>query len=202
MTTMRRTNAEWQATLARAAHEEWKKLRGLEAQTEVESERSERRPPDFYSKLSYPDKARYHGRGCVYNTFGGKDRIRHPDCWRIEWSSGKRGKSTPSGRPSAKILYHSLTVWGTYAEARALLDLIVATPYCPLEEAKEIIEPYVRWRGSTRSGLGAKKRVIIGPIPVFPSATPEDLRRYGIQLDYWRMRLLDTIEAYRRFDDD
>jgi hypothetical protein len=28
------------------------------------------------------------------------------------------------------------------------------------------------------------------------------MKRYQIQRDYWRMRLIDTIEAYRRLDDD
>ena len=164
------------------------------------SERSERRRPDFYRKLPLEDKARYHGRGCVYNHGGGKGRIRHPNCWRIEWSSGKRGTSTTSGRPSTKMIYRSLTVWGTYAEARALLDLIVRTPYCPLEEAKTIIAPYIEWISD--AGGGARKRAIRGPVPTAAFVSPQEFRRQKILLDYWRMRLLDTIEAYRSFDDD
>ena len=156
--------------------------------------------PGFYRKLPLEDKARYHGRGCVYNTFGGKDRIRHPNCWRIEWSSGKRGTSTTSGRPSTKMIYRSLTVWGTYAEARALLDLIVAKPYRQLDEAKAIISPYIEW--ASDAGGGARKRVIRGPVPPSTFINPEEYRRRKILLDYWRLKLLDTLEEYRRLGDD
>jgi hypothetical protein len=195
MTTTRRTNAEWEATLSRAAHEEWNKL---QAQAEAE----EVRTPDFYRKLAVTDKARYHGRGCVYNTFGGKERIRNPNCWRIEWSSGRRGTYIRNSDRTAKILYNSLTVWGTYAEARALLDMIVEEPYRPIDEAKEIIEPYIEWRGSTINGLGSKKRVIIGPVPSSSFASPEALRRQQILLDYWRLRTVDTIRLYMELGND
>ena len=148
--------------------------------------------PAFYRKLPVVDKARYHGRGCVYNTGRGNE-----NSWRIEWSSGKR-----STLPNGKILYYSLTVWGTYAEARALLDLIVVKPHCPLDEAKEIIAPYVEWRGHRPNQGGAKKRVIVGLLPVSKLQTPQALRRQQIYQDYWRLRLLDTLEEYRRLGDD
>ena len=156
--------------------------------------------PGFYRKLPLEDKARYHGRGCVYNHGGGKGRIRHPNCWRIEWSSGRRGTYIRSKQPKGKILYNSLTVWGTYAEARALLDLIVAKPYRQLDEAKAIIAPYIEWASDT--GGGARKRVIRGPVPPSNFINPGEYRRRKILLDYWRLKLLDTLEEYRRLGDD
>ena len=98
--------------------------------------------------------------------------------------------------------YNSMTVWGKYEEARALLDLIVDEPCRPLDEAKTIIEPYIEWHGSTRNGRGAKKRVIVGPIPASSFASPKELRRQQILLDYWRLRTIDTIREYMRLGDD
>lgn len=163
-----------------------------------------------YRNKTFPDKTKHWGRGYVSEVW----RPRKPsvkqqsgyikryrtqyqavaNAWRIEWSSGERSTVTPG-----KILYRSITVWGTYAEARKLLDLIVEKPYATLEEAGEIIEPYIEW--VLPPNTGKRKRVIKGEIPD-TSLTPQAIKRYFIERDYWRMRLLDTIELYRRFDDD
>ena len=156
--------------------------------------------PGFYRKLALEDKARYHGRGCVYNHGGGKNRIRHPNCWRSEWSSGRRGTYIRSKQPTGKILYNSLTVWGTYAEARALLDLIVTKPYRQLDEAKAIIAPYIEW--ASDAGGGARKRAIRGPVPTTAFMNPGEYRRQKILLDYWRLRTVDTIRLYMELGND
>ena len=78
--------------------------------------------------------------------------------------------------------------------------MIVATPYCPLEEAKTIIAPYIEWISD--AGGGARKRVIRGPVPPSTFINPEEYRRRKILLDYWRLKLLDTLEEYRRLGDD
>ena len=163
-----------------------------------------------YKGLSYTEKTKHWGRGYVSENWRPTNRSRKeqegsikrytygpyrvvPNSWRIEWSSGKRSKSDPN-----KFLYRSLTVWGTYEEARKILDLIVEHPRVSLKEANEIIAPYIEWvKGE---GTGVRRRVIKGPVPD-ARMTPQVVKRYFIERDYWRMRVLDTLEAYRRYDD-
>ena len=151
--------------------------------------------PHFYQRLSVKDKTRYWNRGAMYLAFRGTGKRRDPNCWRIEWSSGNRRSA------SGKVLYHSMTVWGTRERVRALLDLILIKPYRPIAEANELIAPYIEWR----YGNGGRSRVIVKPVPSTPNTpwriTMQELKRNQIELDYWRMRMIDTLEAYRRYDD-
>ena len=168
-----------------------------------------------YKSLSFRGKEKYHGKGYVtqalrppdkrgrhYRRDGGSikrnmtGRYRHADnCWRMEWSSGDYSTKSPR-----KVLYRSLTVWGEREDARKLLDIIVSVPHRTNAEAEEAIKPYIQWESHANQG-SPPRRVIHGPIPDSP-LTSQTIRRSQIELDYWRMRILDTIEAYRRFDDD
>ena len=72
-------------------------------------------------------------------------------------------------------------------------------PYRTKEQAVEIIAPYVR--ETKVYGKDIMREMIefdFGPLPVQHQVAV----RARIELDYWRIRLLDTLEAYRRFDDD
>ena len=91
-------------------------------------------------------------------------------------------------------------MWGEREDARKLLDIIVSVPHRTNAEAEEAIKPYIQWESHINQG-SPPRRVIHGPIPDTP-LTSQSMRRSQIELDYWRIRLLDTIEAYRRFDDD
>ena len=125
------------------------------------------------------------GRGCVYKTKKGG--------WRCEWSSGTK-------RPtSGRTRFNVVTLRGSYESARKLLDLITQVPYRTKEQAVEIIAPYVR--ETKVHGKDIMREMIefdFGPLPVQHQVAV----RARIELDYWRIRLLDTLEAYRRFDDD
>jgi hypothetical protein len=123
------------------------------------------------------------GRGTVYKTEKGT--------LRCEWSSGEF-------RQSGRIKYHVITLRGSYEAARTLMDLIVLEPYRSKEDALNVIAPYIKTIGV--HGPNPMREIIefdIGPLP----STYQVAMRARIQLDYWRVRLLDTIEAYRRFDD-
>ena len=69
------------------------------------------------------------GSGCVYKTKKGG--------WRCEWSSGTK-------RPSGRTKFNVVTLRGSYAGARKLLDLITMVPYRSKEDAVKLIAPYVR----------------------------------------------------------
>lgn len=168
-----------------------------------------------YAHKSYIDKLKHWGRGYVSpekrratrrgkREANGSIKVSHPathngDCWRIEWSSGRQSTVNPR-----KTLYRSITVWGTLEEARQLLDIIVSVPHRSLEQADDAIGPYIEWKpqniGGTNVG-GRYRRVIKGPLPA-PVLTPQAIKRYFIERDYWRVRLLDTLEEYRRLGDD
>ena len=125
------------------------------------------------------------GRGCVYKTKKGG--------WRCEWSSGTKRPNTGRTR------FNVVTLRGSYESARKLLDLITQVPYRTKEQAVEIIAPYVR--ETKVYGKDIMREMIefdFGPLPVQHQVAV----RARIELDYWRIRLLDTLEAYRRFDDD
>ena len=139
--------------------------------------------PD-YKTLSYVDKTAHWGRGCMYETRSG--------VWRCEWSSGKR-------RANGRMRYNNVSLRGSYAAARKLLDLIVSTPHRSKEDALDVIAPYIETKNVSVAVTG--RQIITLDIPQSP-ADHHVARRKHIQLDYWRLRLLDTLEAYRRFDDD
>ena len=124
------------------------------------------------------------GSGCVYKTAKGG--------WRCEWSSGTK-------RPSGRTKFNVVTLRGSYKSARKLLDLITMVPYRSKEDAVKLIAPYVR---ETHIYGADKRREMIdfnmGVVPLHRQVAV----RARIELDYWRLRLLDTLEAYRRFDDD
>ena len=123
------------------------------------------------------------GSGCVYKTKKG--------AWRCEWSSGDK-------RPSGRTKFNVVTLQGSYESARKLLDLITMVPYRTKEDAVKLIAPYVR--ETNYYGKDIRREMIdfnIGPVPLHRQVAV----RARIELDYWRLRLLDTIEAYRRFDD-
>jgi hypothetical protein len=127
------------------------------------------------------------GRGCVYKL----DKKTGPrPAWRMEWSSGSRKY------PNSKVKRYGLNVRGSYADARQLLDWIVAVPYRNSAQALMVIAPYIEMIPAS----GGMIRVIKSPLPTEPSSRRQQ-KRASIQLEYWRMRLLDTIEAYRRYDD-
>ena len=127
------------------------------------------------------------GRGCVYEL----DKKTGPQpAWRMEWSSGARRS------PGGKIKRYGLNIMGSYDDARQLLDWIVAVPYRNSAQAVMVIEPYIEMIPAS----GGMIRVIKSPLPTDPSSRRQQ-KRERIQLEYWRMRLLDTIEAYRRYDD-
>ena len=193
-------NAEWEA-----------KLQAIRQESQEQSAKAKyisNGGPGFYRSLPPDQKLQYHGRGCVYCAprqhrdgnkvhAGGLKKTRHgPNSYRMEGSSGERSPR------NGKIKYRSLTVWGTYDQARSLLDLIVAVPYRSIEEAEEVIKPYYIWEGSGINKSQNRKRCVRGLIPTVEYMTPPQIKRERVQLEYWRMRLLDTIEAYRRFDDD
>ena len=124
------------------------------------------------------------GRGGVYKTKKGG--------WRCEWSSGTK-------RVTGRTRFNVVTLRGSYESARKLLDLITQVPYRTKEQAVEIIAPYVR--ETKVHGKDIMREMIefdFGPLPVQHQVAV----RARIELDYWRIRLLDTLEAYRRFDDD
>ena len=127
------------------------------------------------------------GRGCVYEL---DRKTGHQPTWRMEWSSGARRS------PGGKIKRYGLNIMGSYDDARQLLDWIVAVPYRNTAQAVMVIEPYIEMV----PGSGGMIRVIKSPLPTDPSSRRQQ-KRERIQLYYWRMRLLDTIEAYRRYDD-
>ena len=125
------------------------------------------------------------GRGCVYKTKKGGGRC--------EGSSGTKRPNTGRTR------FNVVTLRGSYESARKLLDLITQVPYRTKEQAVEIIAPYVR--ETKVHGKDIMREMIefdFGPLPVQHQVAV----RARIELDYWRIRLLDTLEAYRRFDDD
>ena len=134
----------------------------------------------------YPSSTKW-GSGCIYKTSKG--------AWRCEWSSGMKRKT--STRPKANII----TLHGTYVGARKLLDLIVAVPHRSKEDALQLIAPYIRER-NLYGNPSVKIREIIDLGNIGHLPTRQHAVRARIELDYWRLRLLDTIEAYRRFDDD
>jgi hypothetical protein len=137
-----------------------------------------------YRALSFPEKVKYwtggaggHGGGTVYRDRKG---------YRMEWRSAP-GKSNTN----------SIAVRSTQHEARALLDMIMVVPYRSRDDALNIIAPYVELVRVS----GGLTRVARGPVPSYrPSARAQ--RREEIERSYWRMKLLDTLEAYRSFDDD
>ena len=106
-------------------------------------------------------------------------------------------KRKTSTRPKANII----TLHGTYVGARKLLDLIVAVPHRSKEDALQLIAPYIRER-NLYGNPSVKIREIIDLGNIGHLPTRQHAVRARIELDYWRLRLLDTIEAYRRFDDD
>ena len=126
------------------------------------------------------------GRGCVYKTAKGG--------WRCEWSSGTKRPLTNRTR------FNVVTLRGSYKSARRLLDLITIVPYRTKEEAVKVIAPYVK--ETLVFGKDTMREMLefddLGPLPTQHQVAV----RARIQLDYWRLRLLDTLEAYRRFDDD
>jgi hypothetical protein len=124
------------------------------------------------------------GSGCVYKTAKGG--------WRCEWSSGTK-------RPSGRTKFNVVTLRGSYKSARKLLDLITMVPYRSKEDAVKLIAPYVR--ETNLHGRDTRREMIdfnMGVVPLHRQVAV----RARIELDYWRLRLLDTLEAYRRFDDD
>jgi hypothetical protein len=123
------------------------------------------------------------GRGTVYKTDKGS--------LRCEWSSGERS-------PSGRMKYHILTLRGSYEAARTLMDLIALEPHRSKEDAVNLIAPYIKT--INLYGTHPMREIIEFDIAPLPSKSQVAMRA-RIQLDYWRMRLLDTIEAYRRFDD-
>jgi len=123
------------------------------------------------------------GKGTVYKTEKGG--------FRCEWSSGKR-------KPSGRMKYHILTLRGSYEAARTLMDLIALEPCRSKEDALNLIAPYIKT--INLNGPHPVREIIEFDIAPLPS-TSQGAMRARIQLDYWRVRLLDTIEAYRRFDD-
>jgi len=124
------------------------------------------------------------GGGTVYKTEKGT--------LRCEWSSGEF-------RPSGRIKYHVITLRGSYEAARTLMDLISLERHRSKEDALKLIAPYVK--KIEIYGPNPMREIIEFDIAPLPS-TSQVAMRARIQLDYWRVRLLDTIEAYRRFDDD
>jgi len=125
------------------------------------------------------------GRGCVYKTKKG--------AWRCEWSSGQRRPQTN------RTKFNVVTLRGSYESARKLLDLITMVPYRSKEDAMKVIAPYVK--ETLVHGRDIMREMIdvhLGPTP----APSQVVVRARIELDYWRLKLLDTLEAYRRFDDD
>jgi hypothetical protein len=137
-----------------------------------------------YRNLSFQDKVKYwtggaggHGGGTVYRGRKG---------YRMEWRNAP-GKSNTN----------SIAVRSTLDEARALLDMITEVPYRSRDDALEIIAPYIE----LVRVMGGYTRAVRGPVPSCrPGAQAQ--RREDIERNYWRMRLLDTLEAYRSFDDD
>ena len=124
------------------------------------------------------------GSGCAYKTAKGG--------WRCEWSSG-------TTRPSGRTKFNVVTLRGSYESARKLLDLITMVPYRSKEDAVKLIAPYVR--ETNYYGKDIRREMIdfnMGAVPLHRQIAV----RARIELDYWRLRLLDTLEAYRRFDDD
>ena len=126
--------------------------------------------------------------GCVYNVRQSADMAL--PSWRIEWSSGYLRK------PDGRVRSIGLSVRGSYEDARTLLDWIVEVPYRSREQAMMVIEPYIE-RIPTSGGMVC---VIKSPLPA-TSYSRQQKNRERIELEYWRMRLLDTVEAYRRYDD-
>ena len=127
------------------------------------------------------------GRGCVYKTAKGG--------WRCEWSSGTK-------RLTGRTRFNVVTLRGSYESARKLLDLITVVPHRTKEEAMELIAPYVR--ETLIFGRDIMREMIepqLGDLGPLPSRHQIAVRK-RIELDYWRLRLLDTLEAYRSFDDD
>ena len=123
------------------------------------------------------------GSGTVYKTDKGT--------LRCEWSAGEL-------RPSGRMKYHVVTLRGSYEAARTLMDLISLEPHRSKEDAVNLIAPYIKT--IDLYGSSPMREIIefdIGPLP----SNSQVAMRKRIQLDYWRVRLLDTIEAYRRFDD-
>ena len=162
MTTMRRTNAEFDLMKLQAGRVQWAK------------QQKAKRPVMW-------------GRGCVYKL----DKKTGPQpAWRMEWSSGLQKY------PHSKVKRYGLNVRGSYDDARQLLDWIVAVPYRTNVQALMVIEPYIEMV----PGSGGLIRVIKSPLPTDPSSRRQQ-KRERIELEYWRMRLLDTVEAYRRYDD-
>ena len=89
-----------------------------------------------------------------------------------------------------------MSIRGSYEDARTLLDWIVEVPYRSREQAMMVIEPYTEMIPSP----GGMVRAIKSPLPDTPHFRQQK-NRERIELEYWRMRLLDTVEAYRRYDD-
>jgi hypothetical protein len=110
--------------------------------------------------------------------------------WHLEWSCGDRRAS------SGKIRTIGLNIRGSYADARGLLDKIVDVPFRNREQALTVIEPYTEMVPC----LGGQVRVIKSSPPATPSSSNQQNRR-RIELEYWRMRMIDALEAYRRYDD-
>jgi hypothetical protein len=121
-----------------------------------------------------------------YVTSGTTDNI-----WRIWWPSDKRSTARPS-----KLQYHSLNVWGTFEESSQLLKIIASVPHRSPEQADEVIRPYIQVCHVKQGGRS--RRIITNHSALTPQAT----KRYLIERDYWRVRLLDTLEEYRRLGDD
>jgi len=125
------------------------------------------------------------GRGCVYKTKKG--------AWRCEWSSGQRRPQTN------RTKFNVVTLRGSYESARKLLDLITMVPYRSKEDAMKVIAPYVK--ETLVHGRDIMREMI--DVHLDPTPAPSQVVvRARIELDYWRLKLLDTLEAYRRFDDD
>ena len=127
------------------------------------------------------------GKGCVYHLSKQGGPL---PAWRMEWSSGSR--RAPDGR----VRQFGLNIRGSYEDARTLLDWIVEVPFRNREQALMVIEPYIEMIPAS----GGMIRVIKSPLSTDPSSRKQQ-KRERIELEYWRMRLLDTIEAYRRYDD-
>ena len=203
-------NAEWEAKLEEIRQEVWGQnvsvktatpMRAPQYPAVVDKKYVSSGGPGFYRSLPPDEKMIYHGRGAVYTTPANK-LAKHPKyglnihSYRMEWASGERSSI------NGKVKYRSLTVWGTYDDARSLLDMIVAVPYRSVAEAEEVIRPYFDWEGEGPRKAQNKKRRIRCPIPKMTYLTPPEMKRQRILLDYWRLRTIDTIREYMRLGDD
>ena len=145
-------------------------------------------PRTNYAKLSYAEKAKYHGQGFVYHpktrtTKTGKKQSYPDDVWLLEWSSG-------TYKPSGRVRYHKVTLRGTRQQARAILDIIVQVPHRPYAEASAVIEPYIEWHKVPLSGTRARHaKEFIPSVPTTYQAQNREL----IIRNYHRIKLLDTM---------